>query len=158
MFFSQFYAASQHRLLKKKKVKYTKKVKRQISTENVYPGDVPKHTLTQIVRIASATSPDPDFGSSENWEYYHVDSVAGNGTHRGYTVCIYKNGDKTFVKWEGTHKTTVKEGGVWEVSYEGKYQFTGGTGKFKNIEGEGVYKGTRTAKGVAEEGEAEVEY
>jgi hypothetical protein len=30
---------------------------------------------------------------------------------------------------------SVKEGGAWELSYQGKGLFTGGTGKFKNIKG-----------------------
>jgi hypothetical protein len=142
----------------KKKVTYTKKIKQEISRENIYPGDVPKHQFSQFVRISSFTNSDPDFGSSESLEYGQSDSVAGNGSHRGYSVGNYKNEDKTYAKWEGTHKTTVKEGGVWEVIFEGKFQFTGGTGKFKNIKGGGVYKGKITAKGLTEEGEFEVEY
>jgi len=53
---------------------------------------------------------------------------------------------------------TVKEGGAWESNFEGKIQFTGGTGKFKNIKGGGVYKGTMTAKELTGSGEFEVEY
>ena len=101
---------------------------------------------------------DPDFGTTDCLQYGQNDSVAGNGTHRGYNICKYKNGDKTYTKWNGTHKVTVKEGGAWEMNYEGKVQYTGGTGKFKNIKGGGVYKGTATAKGGTEEGEMEVEY
>ena len=142
----------------KKKVTYTKKIKQLISRADVYPGDVPKHKMSQSVRINSVTFSDPDFGTADCWAYGHLDSVAGNGTHRGYGVCHFKNGDKTYAENEGTHKTTVKEGGAWEVNYEGKIQFTGGTGKFKNIKGGGVYKGTITAKGRTEEGEMEVEY
>ncbi len=104
------------------------------------------------------TYSDPDFGSSEEWIYMHSDSVAGTGTHRGHSVHNFKNGDKTYVKWEGTHKTTVKESGAWELNYEGKSQFTGGTGKFKNIKGGGVYTAIRTVKGFTSKGEFEVEY
>ena len=142
----------------KKKVTYTKESSQNISREDVFPGDNPKHKISQTVRIDSLTYSDPDFGSSDDWVYSQIDSVAGTGSHRGYTVSNYKDGDKTFGKYEGAHKTTVKENGAWEVNYEGKYQFTGGTGRFENIKGSGVYKGTITAKGLTEEGECEVEY
>ncbi|MDM8540901.1 hypothetical protein QUF90_07415 [Desulfococcaceae bacterium HSG9] len=142
----------------KKKVTYIKKNIQTISKENIYPSDVPKHKISQSVKISNNTYSDPDFGSSENWSYGQSDSVAGSGTHRGYTVSKFKNGDKTYAKWEGTHKITFKEGGDWEVNIKGDFQWTGGTGKFKNIKGGGVYKGKVTAKGETQEGEFEVEY
>ena len=109
------------------------------------------------MRIDTHKHSDPDFGSAEEWIYMHSDSVAGTGTHRGHSVTNYENGDKSYQKWEGTHKTTVKDG-AWETKFEGKSQFTGGTGKFKNIKGGGAYKGTMTAKGVTGSGEFEAEY
>ena len=142
----------------KKKVTYTKKIKQQISRQDVYPNDVPNHQISQTVRISSISHSDRDFGDTENWEYGQSDSVAGSGSHRGYSVVNYTNGDKTYTKWEGTHQTSMKEGGAWETSYEGKFHITGGTGKFKNIRGQGSYRGTHTAKGLTEEGEFEAEY
>lgn len=139
------------------KATYTKKAT-TISRNDVYPEDVPEHQISQHVRKASITFSDPDFGSSEDLEYGQSDTIAGNGSHRGYSVNTYKNGDKTYDKWEGTHKTIVKEGGAWETNVEGKFQYTGGTGKFKNIKGGGAYKGTITAKGENQEGEFEAEY
>ena len=82
----------------------------------------------------------------------------GNGSHRGYSDNNYESGDKTYMKWEGTHKTILKENGGRETNYEGKFEYTGGTGKFKNIKGGGVYKGAITDEGITEEGEIEVEY
>ena len=142
----------------KKKVTYTDKQIQQISKEDVYPGDVPKHKISQSVQKYISTTSDPDFGPADCRSYAQLDSVAGTGTHRGYYLCNQKNGDKIHGKLEGTHKLTVKEGGAWEVNSEGKFQITGGTGKFKNIKGGGVYKGTTTAKGATREGEFEVEY
>lgn len=129
-----------------------------ISRNDVYPEDVPEHQISQTVRKASLTSSDPFFGSSENLDYGQSDSIAGNGSHKGYSVNTFKNGDKAYCKWEGTHKTIVKEGGAWETNYEGEYQYTGGTGKFKNIKGGGAYKGRITAKEHTEEGDFEGEY
>ena len=140
----------------KKKVSYTKNATREISRNDIYPADHTKHKISQVIRIDTISYSDPDFGSSEDWAYFQGDSFAGSGSHRGYTVSHYMNGDKTYQKWEGTHKTTVKENAEWQVDYEGKYQFVGGTGKFKEIKGSGVYKGSHTAKGISEKGECKV--
>ena len=129
-----------------------------ITNQDLFLGDVPEHELRQFMRITSNKYSDPDFESSENLDYGQSDSIAGKGSHRGYSDQAYKSGDKTYIKWEGKHKTIVKEGGVWEVNYEGKFTYNGGTGKFKDITGGGGYKGTWTAEGITEEGEFEVEY
>jgi hypothetical protein len=142
----------------KKKITYTKTSTKDISRNDVNPGDNPKHKMTQSVRIDIIKYSDPDFGSSKDWVYVQSDSYAGTGTNRGYTISNYENGDQTYQKWEGTHQTAVKENGGWESKYEGTYQFLGGTGKFENIKGNGVYRGTITPKGLTEEGEATIEY
>ena len=59
---------------------------------------------------------------------------------------------------KGTHKVVTKGNDDWEVHYEGKFEFIGGTGKFKNLKGGGTYKGHITPKGLTEEDEAEVTY
>jgi hypothetical protein len=56
------------------------------------------------------------------------------------------------------HKATVKEDGSSEPTWEGTYKITGGTGKFKNIKGEGTYRGKATPEGASTEFEGEVEY
>lgn len=144
--------------LYEKKVTFKKEVKQEISYQATNIGDVPGHQLTNYVRISSVNNSDPDFGPTENLEYGQSDHIKGNGSHRGYSDVHFKNGDKTYYKQTGTHKTTTKEGGVSETNYEGKFEVTGGTGKFKNIRGGGIYKGTITEKGITEEGEYEVEY
>ena len=144
--------------MEKKKITYTKETKQQVSTNDFSIGDVPGHIFTQWVRITSSNYSDPDFGSSENLDYGQSDHIEGNGSHRGYSDNNLKSGDKTHMKWEGTHKTIVKENGEWELNYEGNFSYTGGTGSFKNIKGGGVYKGTWTAEESTEEGEFEVEY
>lgn len=142
----------------KRTFSFTKTLVRDVSKNDIIPGDNPKHKMTQWVRISSVKYSDSEFRSSEDWGYGQVDSYAGTGTHRGYTVSIYENGDQTFQKWEGTHKTTIIENGGWESKYEGTYKYLGGTGKFENIKGEGVYRGKITPIDRTEEGEATVEY
>ena len=133
-----------------KKVTYSLKSKQLISQNTVYPGDVPNHQLVQVVRLNSYTaSSDPDWKDAEQMVYAQDDQIAGSGTHKGTYVIFHKDGDKSYGTFAVTHKTTVKEGGAWESTYEGKYQYTGGTGKFKNIKGSGTYKGKVTPEGVA---------
>ncbi len=142
----------------KNKITVTKESKRHISRTTVNLGDTPKHQLVQFIRLDTGTSSNPDFNDTEQLVYGQSDQVAGSGSHRGHTIVLHKSGDESYAKWEGTHKTTVKEDKSWETSIEGEFQFTGGTGKFKNIKGGGTYKGKMTAEGLIEEVEMEVEY
>ena len=143
----------------KKKITYSKKSKHMVSQTTVYPGDIPNRELVQFVRINTVTrTSDPDFAMIEHLNHGQLDQVAGTGSHRGYTTFVHTGGEKSYVSWEGSHTTTVQEGGTWELRYEGKFQFTGGTGKYKNIKGEGAYKGKVTAEGLSEEGSMVVEY
>ena len=111
-----------------------------------------------LIRRDTTTSSDPDWNETEEMVYEQSDSVAGTGTHRGYSRRLFKNGDTDYGSYEGMHKTTVKEDGSWETTWEGTYKVTGGTGKFKNIKGGGTYRGKATAEGASTEFEGEVEY
>jgi hypothetical protein len=99
---------------------------------------------------------DPEL--EEAWVYYQDDSIAGSGSHRGRWIGTDKDGDKFYSQFEGTHKTVVKEDGSWETTWEGKWQWMGGAGKYKNIKGSGSYKGKATPKGFINEDEGEMEY
>src|SRR5215470_4923268 len=75
-----------------------------------------------------------------------VDSGAGDihgdkGTSHGYYVDAMANGDKAFVHWQGTD--SMKDG-----TSEGKWTYTGGTGKFKGLKGGGTYKGKTAQDGT----------
>ena len=142
----------------KKKVKWTKKTKQLVSRVDHHIGDAPKHRISQWVRIDDVTYLDSDLGAAEEWVYMQSDSTAGTGTHNGHSIYRFEDGDKYYSKWEGSHKTIVKEGGSWELMYEGRYLITGGTGKFENIKGEGVYTGTMTDTKHIGSGETELEY
>jgi hypothetical protein len=142
----------------KKKITGTNKPGPPISKTVVSPGDDPKHELNLTIRRDTTTSSDPDWDGTEEMVYDYGDSVAGTGTHRGYTRRLYKNGDTTYGSFEGAHKTTKKEDGSSETTWEGTWKFTGGTGKFKDVKGGGTYRGKATAEGAATEFEGEVEY
>jgi hypothetical protein len=146
----------------KKKVMGTNKQGPWISRTFVPPGpgDDPKHELVALqIRRDTTTSPDPDLNGTEQIVYDQSDSVAGTGTHRGYFVRHYKNGDIDYGTYEGTHKTTFKEDGSFlEATWEGTYKVIGGTGKFKNAKGSGTYRGKATAEGASTDFEGEIEY
>jgi hypothetical protein len=142
----------------KKKFSGTNHEPQTISQTVVSPGDVPKHELVLNVRRYATTSSDPEWNETEEMNYGQSDQVAGTGTHRGYFRRFHKNGDTTYGTYEGTHQTTVKADGSWEAISEGKWQFTGGTGKFKHIKGSGTYRGKATAQGRSTDWEGEVEY
>ena len=97
-----------HAAEKKKFTLQTKPVA-NISKTTVYLEDKPKHVLTQDIELRTLISSNPDFNNLDVRNYGQSDSIAGTGSHRGYSFYYHKNGDKAFTKWEGTHKTTLKE-------------------------------------------------
>ena len=64
---------------------------------------------------------------------------------RGYVVITMDNGDKAYVRLQGT--SSVKEGAL---TAEGTWSYTGGTGKLKGLKGEGTYKGSGVLGGAGE--------
>ena len=143
----------------KKKITGTNKHTAPISRTVVSLGDDPKHELVLLeIGRQTTTSSDPDWNKTEQNDYTQADEVAGTGTHRGYFRRLHKNGDIDYGSYEGTQKTTVKEDGSWEKTWEGKWKTHGGTGKFKNIKGSGTARGKATAEGASTEWEGEVEY
>jgi hypothetical protein len=94
----------------------------------------------------------------EEYLYGQADQVAGTGSHKGYTMKIYPNGDRGYGTYEGTHKMITKGDGSWEATYEGTWKWTSGTGKFKNLKGNGTYKGKASPEGGIANWEGEVEY
>ena len=75
------------------------------------------------------------------------DLTNGNGTQQGHTVTMYKNG-KTFGSFKGKVTTVMSDKGKPLVSFEGTWEFTGGTGEWANIQGKGTYKGKFIGPGI----------
>jgi hypothetical protein len=76
----------------------------------MYPGDRPGHEVAIGSRIDTNSNSDPLFGSGQVMLTGVSDLVAGNGSHRGYSVITHANGDKTFTSYEGTTKSTARSG------------------------------------------------
>jgi hypothetical protein len=81
------------------------------------------------------------------------DSAGGHSQDRGYVVVVMDNGDKAYIRFQGTG--TSKEGGAH--SGEGTWSYTGGTGKLKGLKGKGTFKGSGASADVTED-QVEGEY
>ena len=143
----------------KEKISVTKKYGPILSRSIMYPGDLPKHEMVQLVRRDIVIkSSDPDYVGTEEWVFGQLDSVEGSGSHRGTCVDHLKSGDQVWGRFEGTHETTVKEGGASEFTGRGTTHWTGGTGKYEKARGIGTYRIRGTPQEVLVDFEREIEY
>ena len=140
----------------KQKITYTKNARQVFAETKINPGGASGRELAQMIYLDSmATGSGRDV--LEERGINQDDQIDGSGKHKGVAVDIMKNGDTLFQVYAGTHKTTVKEGGAWEVNYHGTMEFKGGTGRYKNAKGKGTYKGKITADSFMETGDGELE-
>lgn len=138
------------------KFSYTKNAREVFAEEKIIVGDAPGHELARLsYRDSKVTATGWDF--IEERGINQDDQVDGTGKHKGIAANIMRNGDTIFQVYEGTHKTTTKEGGAWETNYQGTMEFRGGTGKYKNAKGKGSYKGRITTDSFVETGEGEIQ-
>lgn len=124
-----------------------------VSQSTASPGDKAGHMLTQTVTMSTTTSSNEEWNNVKMFDAQQTDQQGDSGTHKGYGYHINKNGDKTFFKYWGTQKA-MKDA----MSLEGKFEWTGGTGKFQNIKGGGAYTCKGSATGNECNWEGEVEY
>jgi hypothetical protein len=102
--------------------------------------DLPNHDLNLLgVRGVQKTS-DEEWNNSVVTYWGTADLIAGNGPQRGYFVNEHTDGDRDFGTFEGT--ITTSDG---QVTIEGAWKFTGGTGKLKGLTGGGHYSGRMTS-------------
>ena len=84
--------------------------------------------------------------TDENWDNAKItywgtaDLIAGNGPQQGYFVNEHAEGDRDFGTFEGRIVTASGE-----VTIEGAWKYTGGTGNFEGLTGGGTYKGRMTS-------------
>jgi len=106
--------------------------------------DHPGHSLTMSQAKCSWTNPMEVAGiKTKDGVTSSTQDVHGNSaTTHGYYVDNMANGDKAYVRFQDT--TLVKEG-----TADGKWSYTGGTGKLKGIKGSGTYKGKAAPDGSA---------
>ena len=139
------------------KISGTAKVMAVLSQTMMSVGDKPGHEAGLIRHLELDNSADPDFNNIEYDVVETIDYIAGNGTHRGYRVSTAAGGNNVYSAYEGTTKVAVRPGAVPDITFEGKWWFTGGTGKFQGVTGGGNYKGQATPSGVTWEWQGEYE-
>ncbi len=108
-------------------------------------GDRPNHAFSINKSNCTWTKP-LELAGTQNKENVVVgfDEINGNKFRgHGYVVDTMENGDKAYVRFEGS--ATSKDGVV--QSAEGKWRYVGGTGKLKGLKGQGTYKGKGSADG-----------
>jgi hypothetical protein len=125
------------------------------ATHAIEAGDRAGHML--VVTQASCTWTTPMEMAGLKSATYKVaatsDSAGGTSQSRGYVVTIMDNGDKAYIRFQGSG--TSKEGGAH--TGEGTWSYTGGTGKLKGLKGKGTFKSSG-ATADATEDQVEGEY
>jgi hypothetical protein len=106
----------------------------------VYPNDVPNHELHLNKINGTQKSTDKSWNNAEITYWSTLDLVSGNGSQRGYFLNVHEDGDSDSGSFEGKVTTTAKE-----VTLEGTWKYSGGTGKLKGLTGGGTYKGRLTS-------------
>lgn len=115
----------------------------RVITRSIMPLiDADNHEVGQEVVLSEIKFSHPAFKVKQEWVYSQFDFVGGSGPHRGIFVDVHEDGSQTFGTFEGGQKTVSNADGSWSSTWEGTYEYTGGTGKFKNIKGQGRYKGS----------------
>jgi hypothetical protein len=111
-------------------------------------GDHPGHMM--ILEKGSCTWSTPlEIAGLKSTAYAGADSVdvvGPKGLAHGYSLITMDNGDKVYVRYQGTGMMS-KEG---NLTGEGTWSFTGGTGKLKGLKGKGTYKDSGTPDGNLE--------
>ena len=98
------------------------------------------HQIGVSVASGKQESPDASWNGATLTMWGTADTVEGNGTMRGYFRNAHANGDID----HGTNECTVTMSGT-DAIMTGTRRFTGGTGKFAKITGNGVFSGKQTS-------------
>lgn len=118
---------------------FTGKVKTQTAAALSHEDN---HALTLVEVAGTQKSSDPLWNGARITYWGTGDLVNGGGPQRGYYVNDHSDGELEWGTFEGKLSTSGQQ-----VTMEGTFKFTGGTGKFKSISGGGKYKGRITAGG-----------
>ena len=106
-----------------------------IQTSVVLP-DLPDHTLSLAEVSGPQKVSDPLFADARITYWGVADLTAGNGPQSGYWINNRPSGDSDWGTYSGK---IITSGG--QVTMEGTFKWTGGSGKLKGISGGGKYKG-----------------
>src|SRR6266705_5798381 len=113
---------------------------RTTSQTTVSLQDTSNHDLCLMEVRGVQKSQDEKWNNAKIVYWGTADLIAGSGPQRGYFVNEHADGDRDFGTFEGRIATS---GG--QVTIEGAWIFTGGTGTLKGLTGSGSYKGRMTS-------------
>ena len=125
------------------------------ATHAIEAGDRTGHVLV-VTQISCTWTTPMEMAGLKSKSYTvaaSADSAGGHSQDRGYVVTIMDNGDKAYIRFQGTGAT--KEGGAHTGA--GTWSYTGGTGKLKGLKGKGTYKGSGATADTTED-QVEGEY
>lgn len=108
--------------------------------------DAANHELNLMQVTATQRSSDPDWNHSHMCYWGTADLHEGSGIQRGYFITYHSGGDRDFGTFEGKISTAAGQ-----MTIEGTWKFSGGTGKYEGLSGGGTFKGRMTAPGVFED-------
>jgi len=113
---------------------------RATSQSTIALHDTSNHDLNLLEVRGVQKSTDEQWNNSKITYWGTADLIAGNGPQRGYFVNEHSDGERDFGTFEGRIVTSGAQ-----VTIEGTWKFTGGTGKLKGLTGGGSYKGRMTS-------------
>jgi len=102
--------------------------------------DQPNHELSMAEIDGVQRSLDPDWNGARMTFWGARDVQSGLGTERGYFINEHPGGDRCWGSLDGTVVQTETS-----LTAEGTFRFTGGSGKFNGISGQGTYRGRMTS-------------
>ncbi len=107
--------------------------------------DTPGHQLLLRAGNADHSCSDPLFDGTRQSSWSTADLINGNGHEHGYFVNQHANGDRETGTYEGKVSTVNNQ-----ISFEGTWKYTHGTGQFAGISGHGKFTGRMTSPNDSE--------
>ena len=107
--------------------------------------DKPDHVLMLSVNHSHQTCSDPHFNNIRQSSWGTADLTRGAGKQHGYFVAEHSNGDQSC----GTYECSVNTVNG-QLTMEGRWQYTHGTGQFEGIQGNGTFKGRQLSPSTSE--------
>jgi ketosteroid isomerase-like protein len=124
-----------------RKILYTKtKPGRVLSEYTLSVDDQAGHKLVQVCRIDEGKTSDPEFALIEERVHEHGDVRPGHEQYSGYSTYFMRNGDRVFISYSGNMDAGKPMPGEKQIIGSGTIEIIGGTGRYKNITGKGIYR------------------
>jgi hypothetical protein len=124
-------------------------------------GDVPGHQI-RIYEIRREFPKDPPAFDGvrvvEQFSRGSTDYIDLNGPQTNYGVWVLESGDKLFTRGNLISESAVNSDGSVKTTSYAVSQFTGGTGKFRNIRGSTKTLSISNIKAGVNESQYEIEY